>query len=104
MMQLLEQTELPDAIFAANDQMAGDALIALQEKGLRVPDDIAVVGFDDVPLASYVTPPLTTVRQPAYELGLQAAQFVLGALEQPMETERVVLPTHLVVRKSCGCS
>lgn len=104
MTRLLEQTELPDAVFAANDQMAGDALIALQERGLRVPDDIAVVGFDDVPLASYVTPPLTTVRQPAYELGLRAAEFVLGALEQPMDIERVVLPTHLVVRKSCGCS
>ncbi|NOK64314.1 MAG: DNA-binding transcriptional regulator, LacI/PurR family [Chloroflexi bacterium AL-W] len=103
MMQLLKQTELPDAVFAANDQMASDALIALQENGLRVPDDVAVVGFDDVPLASYVTPALTTVHQPAYELGLQAAQCVLQALEKPMNTEHVVLPTHLVVRKSCGC-
>ena len=69
-----------EAIFAANDQMAIDAILTLRERGLRVPEDVAVVGFDDIPLARYVVPPLTTVRQPAYELGFQGVQAVFAVL------------------------
>ncbi len=105
MSALLELDPLPDAVFAANDQMAGDALHAIYERGLRVPGDIAIAGFDDIPLASYVTPPLTTVHQPTYELGFQAAQAALNMVkeEKAIESKRVVLPTRLVVRQSCGC-
>jgi DNA-binding LacI/PurR family transcriptional regulator len=104
MRQLLGLQELPDAVFAANDQMASDALLAIRERGLRVPEDMILVGFDDVPLASYVSPPLTTVHQPAYELGLQAARTALHAVNGAIPWARIVLPTALVVRHSCGCS
>ena len=100
MRSLLELEPRPEAVFAANDQMAVDAISAIRERGLRVPEDIAVVGFDDVPMAGYVTPPLTTIRQPTYELGFRAASLVLNAVAQ--EPGRTVLPTKLVIRRSCG--
>lgn len=102
MQQLLGLSPLPEAVFAANDQMAIDAILAIRDRGLRVPEDIAVVGFDDIPLASYVVPSLTTVRQPAYELGYRAARAVLEALKEATVPTRVVLPTQLVIRQSCG--
>jgi DNA-binding LacI/PurR family transcriptional regulator len=104
MQALLQRAERPDGVFAANDQMASDALIAIRERGLRVPEDIALVGFDDVPLASYVIPALTTAHQPIYELGRQAALAVLGALDGAPLAARVVLPVPIVIRYSCGCS
>ena len=91
-----------DAVFAANDQMAIDAVLTLRERGLRVPEDVGVVGFDDIPLARYVLPPLTTVRQPAYELGFRGVQAVLDALRGEPLPNGVVLPVELVVRESCG--
>jgi DNA-binding LacI/PurR family transcriptional regulator len=109
-LELLKRPQLPRAIFAANDQMAVDAMRALQDNGLRVPEDVAVVGFDDVPLASYVTPRLTTVHQPTYELGREAARMVFSMLQRGDEhnsktkiAPRVQLPTSLVIRRSCGC-
>ncbi|CAG1013905.1 MAG: LacI family DNA-binding transcriptional regulator [Anaerolinea sp.] len=108
-LELMRRPELPHAIFAANDQMAVDAIKALREHGLRVPDDIAVVGFDDVLMAQYVSPTLTTVHQPLYELGLQAAQMVLTTLQNqenvrsPALAPSVLLPTTLKIRQSCGC-
>lgn len=102
MQRLLALGPLPEAVFAANDQMAMEAILAIRDHHLRVPEDIAVVGFDDISLAAYVAPPLTTVRQPAYELGYQAACTVLEALEEPQVPRRMVLPTQLVVRQSCG--
>jgi LacI family transcriptional regulator len=102
MQRLLAQGPRPEAVFAANDQMALDAVLAIRDHGLRVPEDVAVVGFDDISLAAYVTPPLTTVRQPAFDLGYRAARAVLGALQEPVAPQRVVLPTQLVVRQSCG--
>ncbi|MCI0574978.1 MAG: LacI family transcriptional regulator [Chloroflexi bacterium] len=106
MLRLLDLPKRPEVVFAANDQMASDALLAIRERGLRVPEDIALAGFDDVALASYVSPPLTTVHQPAYELGFRAAQVALGMVKEegPIEPIRVVLPTKLVIRRSCGCS
>jgi LacI family transcriptional regulator len=105
MQALLELDPLPEVVFAANDQMASDALIAITERDLRVPNDIAIAGFDDIPLASYITPGLTTVHQPTYELGFQAAKAALNMVkeEKPIESKQVVLPTRLVVRHSCGC-
>ncbi|MCC6805116.1 MAG: LacI family DNA-binding transcriptional regulator [Anaerolineae bacterium] len=108
MRQILDLPERPDAVFAGNDQMAADAIVAAQERGLRVPGDIAVVGFDDVPLASYVSPSLTTVRQPIYEQGVYAARTALDMLKSdgkqpPLSPPRIILPTTLVIRRSCGC-
>jgi LacI family transcriptional regulator len=93
----------PDAVFAANDSMALAALRALTEQGIRVPEDIALVGFDDIPAAAAANPPLTTVRQPIRRLGEVAAQTLLELIEQPPGApRRVILPTELVVRASCG--
>lgn len=100
--ELLRRQQPFDAIFAANDQMAIDAILALREHGLHVPEDVAVVGFDDIPLARYISPSLTTVRQPANALGSQATQAVLAALGGAPLPEGVVLPVELVVRESCG--
>ena len=92
----------PTAIFAANDAMAIGALSALQEDGLIVPHDVAVAGFDDIPIARYVSPPLTSVHGPIAQLGEQAMELLLGAITDPSvgDGQRVVLPTTLVIRKS----
>jgi len=96
------------AIFAASDIMAIGALKALHEAGRRVPEDIALVGFDDIPLASSVQPALTTVRQPIRELGSAVADLLMGILDDPpapgAAAHKSVLPTHLVVRQSCGAT
>jgi DNA-binding LacI/PurR family transcriptional regulator len=76
---------------------------ALRARGLRVPQDVAVVGFDDAPWTPWLDPPLTTVAQPAYELGRRAAELLLARLEEPGGPPRsVVLEARLVVRDSCG--
>jgi DNA-binding LacI/PurR family transcriptional regulator len=111
MQQLLELPTPPQAVFASNDQMAIDAIQAAQEHGLRVPEDIAVVGFDDIPMASYISPALTTIHQPVYEMGWHAAKRAIAMIKTDddetipaMTAPRVMLlPTTLVVRKSCGC-
>jgi DNA-binding LacI/PurR family transcriptional regulator len=94
----------PTAVFAASDMMAVGAIKVLREAGLRVPEDVAVVGFDDIPLASMVEPPLTTVRQPIEQLGSMAVELLVSLMENPGEetVHRVVLPTELVIRASCG--
>ena len=104
MRQLLDLANRPGAVFAASDVMAAGALRAIHEAGLRCPDDLALVSFDDLPLASILTPPLTTVHQPLYELGAAAADLLLRRLDQPEDhrPSHVLLPTHLVVRQSTG--
>lgn len=102
--RLLAESSRPDAVFAANDSMAVGALSALRDAGLRVPDDIAVVGFDDIPIAQYLSPALTTVRVSIASLGVRAAARLfdsLSARERPLHTQEI-LPTELVVRRSCG--
>jgi LacI family transcriptional regulator len=100
---LLELAEPPTAIFASSDQMAFGAYEALRRRGLRVPDDVSVVGFDDLPEARWASPPLTTVRQPLAEMGLLAARTVLRLAQgEPVDTPRVELSTDLVVRDSTG--
>ncbi|WP_027482524.1 LacI family DNA-binding transcriptional regulator [Deinococcus pimensis] len=78
--RLVEGREMFSAIFAANDQMAYGARLALHRKGVRVPEDISLVGFDDLPSSTYTTPPLTTVRQPTFDLGVVTARCVLRLL------------------------
>ena len=92
----------PTAIFAANDAMAIGAISALREDGLGVPDDIAVAGFDDIPIARYVSPPLSSVHVPIAQLGERAMDLLLGAITDANEGagRRVVLATTLVIRKS----
>ena len=97
-------TVRPDAVFAANDMMAIGCLYALTEAGLAVPRDVALAGFDDIPTARFVTPPLTTVRAQTTELGRQAIQELARAIENPdnVRHTRHTLPTRLVIRASCG--
>jgi LacI family transcriptional regulator len=104
--EILRMQPRPTAVFAANDAMAVGLLSALQEAGLRVPDDIAVTGFDDIPIARFLTPPLTTVRLAIAELGALAVQRLLLAMARGEDRERrhEILPTTLVVRGSCGAN
>jgi LacI family transcriptional regulator len=92
------------AIFVSNDSMAVRALSALRYAGVRVPEDIAVGGFDDIPMARYTSPPLTSVRVPMGDLGAHAVGCLLSAIgaEGRHVARRQTLPTELVVRASCG--
>lgn len=94
----------PTAVFAANDSMAIGAIGAFAEAGLRVPDDITVVGFDDIPIARFVAPALTTVGVDIAELGRRAFAVLLEVIDRPQarEPRRERISTTLVVRKSCG--
>jgi LacI family transcriptional regulator len=104
--RLLRSRERPDAIFCANDAMAIGVIGALHEAGVRVPDDIGVVGFDDIPIARFLTPPLTTVRVPIADLGERATERLIDALKGgvPLAAHREVVSTSLVLRASCGAS
>jgi LacI family transcriptional regulator len=101
---LLEMTQRPTAIFAANDSMAIGALSALRESGVEVPDDMAVAGFDDIPLARYMDPPLSSVHVPICELGARAVDLLLHGIthknDHARKRERV--STKLVIRRSTG--
>ncbi len=91
------------AIVASNDNMALGALAALQARGIHVPYDIALVGFDDTRMAQMSIPSLTTVRQPMYELGAQALKLLLAKIAGEAPLSKVHLPAKLVIRQSCGC-
>lgn len=91
----------PTAIFAHNDQMAVGALDALRDAGLRCPDDVSIVGYNDAPLSDHIDPPLTTVRLPSFELGRHSARLVFGALsEGGSKPERIMLAPEFIERKS----
>ncbi len=121
----LSESERPTAIFAANDQMAYGSLSACEAHGLRLPDDLAIIGFDDTALSAHTRPALTTVRQPFAEMGRSAAEMLLALVSAPRlfgggaysplaqpvgaraelglrHPTRVQWPTELVVRASCG--
>lgn len=102
--RLLEASPRPTAVFAANDGMAIGALSAFREAGLRVPQDIAIGGFDDIPMARYVEPALSSVQVDISALGARATAWLLEALQSPgpREIRRETVATTLVVRKSCG--
>ncbi len=122
--------ERPDAIFVGNDQMAYGLLSTAEQYGVRIPEDIAVVGFDDIPISAHMNPPLTTVRQPFIEMGRRAIELLLSLID-PLTAEeqvgngarplpalnrlpakegeedepiRIELDTRLIVRESCGAS
>ncbi|WP_432843179.1 LacI family DNA-binding transcriptional regulator [Dactylosporangium sp. CA-092794] len=99
---LLERDEPPTAIFAGNDEQALGVYAAAQQRSLRVPEDLSIIGFDDVPMSQWVLPALTTVHQPIRELGQLATRAVLAAAagEAPLPQGRTELPTTLVVRGS----
>ena len=92
-----------DALVAANDNMAFGVLDALQARGVRVPDDVAVVGFDDFEEGRHTNPPLTTVPWPGYAQGRQVAELLVALLEHTSVPDVTRVPTELVIRESCGC-
>ena len=101
MKPLLARPERPDAVFAASDSMALGVLRALREAGIRVPEEVAVAGFDDAPFAARTEPPLTTVRQPIQQIGTVAAERLFEVIENPnTPPRRTILPTELVIRAS----
>lgn len=92
-----------EAIFAGDDGTASGVIAALHGAGKRVPEDVAVVGFDDVPTSRYLTPPLTTVRAPIETAGREAARQLIRLIRRQQPEPLVLLPTELVIRRSCGC-
>ena len=95
---------LPDAIACANDQSALGAVYALRERGYRIPQDVLITGFDDIPLARHLNPPLTTVRQPVQQMGALAFDALYSMIDgRKPEQRQLTLPVELVLRSSCGC-
>jgi LacI family transcriptional regulator len=101
--RLLDRVPDLTGLFAQNDQMAVGAISALREAGRRVPDDVGVVGYDDIPAASYCHPPLTTIRQPMQQVGKVATRLLIEAIDNPeAERREILLKTELIRRGSCG--
>ena len=100
--ELLEMTDRPTAIFAANDVSAIQTMRVANEMGLRVPDDLSVIGFDNIPESALTIPPLTTIDQSIQQMGYEAAKLLLGLIDEPdRDPIHLTLPTELVVRQSC---
>jgi LacI family transcriptional regulator len=99
--ELLALPNPPTAIFASNDVSAFGVMEAVRDMGKRIPDDISIVGFDDIPQASQVNPPLTTVRQPLAEMGVTATRMLLELIaNRDRPAQRIELPTELIIRAS----
>lgn len=95
----------PDAVFAASDMMAIGGMRAVREAGLRVPQDVAFVGFDDLPLTTMPEPRLTTMRQPVYQFGIKSVEILLDLIDNGIKPpRRVIMETELIIRDSCGAS
>jgi DNA-binding LacI/PurR family transcriptional regulator len=100
---LLGQAPRITALFVANNLMTLGALVAIRERGLRIPADISIVGFDDMPWVPLLQVPLTVVAQPTYEMGQKAAELLLERIEQPRKpVSTVELKTTLIIRQSSG--
>ena len=92
-----------DAIFSGDDGSALGALVALKEGGLSVPEDISLVGFDDVDFASHLIPALTTIHAPTEQVGKEAVKQLISLINNKEVRNVVLLPTELIIRHSCGC-
>ena len=92
-----------DAVFTGDDDAAIGALKALHKYGYRIPEDVAVIGFDDLGFAALLNPPLTTVRAPTELVGRIATERLFSLLENQISDEAVILPTEIIIRRSCGC-
>ncbi|MEX0685150.1 MAG: LacI family DNA-binding transcriptional regulator [Balneolales bacterium] len=102
-LEFLNMSEPPTALFTGNNVITLGALESIHSKGLNIPDDVAIVGFDDMYWSISLNPPLTAVSQPGYEIGRQAANMLFERLEEPgREPRRIVLNTKLMIRQSCG--
>ncbi|MFY0780528.1 LacI family DNA-binding transcriptional regulator [Peribacillus sp. RS7] len=102
MKEAVEKGSLPEAFFIASDSMAIGAIRALQEANIRVPEDVAIVSFNDIEMAQFTTPPLTTVKIPTEEMGRFGVKMMLDRLEGREMPVKIMVPTTLIVRESCG--
>ena len=103
MQRLLSHTPRPTAVFCVADAQATGALLALHRAGLTAPEDVSVIGYDDLPISRFTTPPLTTMRQPIYHMGERAAGIVIDQIEGKIsEVMHVHLQADLVIRETCG--
>jgi LacI family transcriptional regulator len=102
---LLDSKRRPTAIFAASNMVCVDVLRELQRRALRIPEDIALICFDDFSAATLVSPTITVIQQPIARIGQKATEMLLARLDQSTEEPpcKFVLPTQLVIRQSCGC-
>jgi DNA-binding LacI/PurR family transcriptional regulator len=102
MTRLMSMPHRPTAVLAASDTLAIGAMAAARDLGLRIPEDVSIAGFDDIDIAAYCNPPLTTVRVPAYEIGRVAVKVILDmARTGSLEAQRYCLDTGLIIRQSC---
>lgn len=102
MQELFESGDLPTAVFAASDAIAFGAMRAIQEKGLSIPEDISIIGFNDTEMSSYTTPALTTIYAPAYDMGQHGANLIYAATNLNINTPlKAKIPCQLVKRESC---
>jgi LacI family transcriptional regulator len=91
----------PDGIFGVNDQVAIGAMYVVREQGFQIPSQVAIVGFDDSPISAYIFPPLTTVKRPGKQIGIEASRIFLSQIkENSLPVENIVLPSALVIRES----
>jgi LacI family transcriptional regulator len=102
MKDLLKLKEIPTAVFAAADKIAIGAIDALKDEGLSVPDDISIIGYDDIELAKYITPKLTTVRQNRKEIGKTAVDLLVKQIDEKAKLKiNKIIPVELIERDSC---
>lgn len=105
--KLLENKNRPDAIFCGNDTTALSAIIYLQENGIKVPENIAIVGFSNEPFSEVVTPSISTIKQPGFEIGQKAAELIIKQINNKkgdVKFETITMPTELIIRNSSGLS
>jgi len=103
MIRLLSLEQRPTSVFVFNDEMAIGAIKAAKDSGLKVPEDIAVVGFDNSKMSDIIEPHITTIEQPKYEIGKKAMELLLGLMSgKALEQKKFVLKDELIVRESCG--
>jgi DNA-binding LacI/PurR family transcriptional regulator len=92
-----------DAVFSGDDDSAIGVISALRESGRRIPEDVSIIGFDDLRLSAFLTPPLTTVKAPTELVGRTAAKHLFDLLSGKEVDAITLLPTEIVIRRSCGC-
>lgn len=105
MSRLLSEGDAPDAVFVTSDNMAIGAMDKIKQMGMRVPEDIAIMGFDNLKISGYVEPKLTTVAKPMYRMGLVAARLLMDIIEEDRpdaEPQEILIQSKLKIRKSCG--
>ena len=99
----MNRPEPPDGLLAVSDRIAYTAMFALKQRGIRVPDDVAIAGFNNEPVSAFLSPSLTSVSQPVRAMGAETIRLLLAQIEsgdEPVPTERIVMPTKLIVRES----